>query len=53
MLHNRRRIFFSVSIIVRVARENTSPHLINDKRFYFELVESMSVFFLKVQTSYM
>ena len=48
MLHNWTRIFFNVSIIVRVAEEklvhrNTSLHPINDKRFYFELIESMLV----------
>ena len=50
MLHNSTRIFFNVSIIIRVAGENlvhlnTSPHPITDKRFYFELIESMSVSF--------
>jgi len=50
VLHNSTRIFFNVSMIVRVAGENlvhlnTSPHPINDKSSYFELIESMSVSF--------
>lgn len=51
MLHNSTRIFFNVSIImVRVAGENlvhlnTSPHPINGKSIYFDLIESMSVSF--------
>lgn len=50
MLHNSTRIFFNVSIIIRVAGENlvhlnTSLHPINGKKFYFELIESMSVSF--------
>ena len=50
MLHSWTRIFFNVSIKVRVAGENlvhlnTSLHPMNDKKFYFELIESMSVSF--------